>query len=122
MLFGKILARAFSLCGIRAVEFPAVRFPTQPIRPESTEPVWEYKLWGLTLGMTAELFAAGGQPFIALESNSCTCCDSVVHRVLRSGRRMLMRYCRADELVLRDENAKLQEDNERKHDSLHSLI
>jgi hypothetical protein len=70
LLFGNILAHAFNAFGIEAVEFPAVRFPKVPREEDNGEP-WDYKLWGLTLGMTSEILAAGGHPGIPLESNSC---------------------------------------------------
>lgn len=72
VIFGRLLAKGFSLLGLEAVEFPAVRFPPPAPRPESNEPVWDYKLWGLTLGMTSELLAAGGHQGVSLESSSCT--------------------------------------------------
>ena len=58
------------MCGLEAVDFPAVRFPPKP--PKEGDTPWEYKLWGLTLGMTSEILAAGGQPALRVESNSCT--------------------------------------------------
>lgn len=70
-MLGRHIANAFALCGLQSVSFPAVRFPPLPPREGNADPAFEYRLWGLTLGMTSELLAAGGHPGIALETPHC---------------------------------------------------
>jgi len=56
MFLGNFIIKLFNIFGVQHIVFPSILLPHTPTPEQEQKEIFEYRLWGLTLSMSAEIF------------------------------------------------------------------